>query len=185
MNQVKRILKVIAISVILGLLSSVVIAQIMPIFLYTVILGTLFTFMIGALIAKEMGNKDKSKVGSNLGGHVFLIALSSGLLVFSFLGTIPINLDRSFSVWILNSVDEATNIGQKSLNVVALKNSTSQYFSPNSAEVSRRLDEQIGLGNLKLENNGSVSLTTKGDSLLQISRIIARIFSLNPKYTGY
>ena len=185
MNQIKRILPVIVISVVFGLMFSVVIAQIIPIFLYTVIFGTLFTFVIGALVTKVFGNKGKSKVETNSGGHVFLMALSSGLLVFSFLGTIPINLDRSFSVWILNSVDEATNIQQKSLDVVELKNSTSQYFSPNSSEVLRRLDEQIGLGNLKVENNGSVSLTTKGENLLQALRFIARIFSLNPKYTGY
>lgn len=185
MNQIKRILLGIVISVVFGLMFSVVIAQTIPIFLYTVIFGTLFTFVIGAFIAKEFGNKGKSKVETNSGGHVFLMALSSGLLVFSFLGTIPINLDRSFSVWILNSVDEATDIGQKSLDVVVLKKSTSRYFSPNSGEVSRRIDEQIGLGNLKMENKGSVSLTTKGEGLLQVLRFIARIFSLNPKYTGY
>jgi len=185
MYQIKRILVQILVATSAGLAISVIIAQIVPMFLYTAVFGSLATFLIGTMLVKRISSKHNKGQHQGTWGYSFLIALSSSLLVFSFLGTVPINLDRSFSVWILNSVDQTTKHGQNSVEVMALKKATSQYFNPESLEVSRRLEEQVALGNLLLDDQNNVSLTPKGRIFIQISRVIAKIFSLNPRYTGY
>ena len=109
----------------------------------------------------------------------FITTLLTALILFSFLSTLPLNIDRSFSVWTLNQI---SNLSTEQTRV-SLATLAEDFFTQDSGEVSRRIDEQIKLGNL-IEEAGNIGLTSRGRFQVQIHRLIAQIFALNSKYTG-
>lgn len=121
-------------------------------------------------------NKDSE---SEPRGKSFLLSFTTALMIFTFLATVPLNLDRSFSVWMLNQTFESE--GQ--LSVKELEKEASQFFAPSGGEIKRRINEQISLGNLEVINS-QVELTIRGKLTWKINRIISEFFGLNEKYTG-
>jgi len=103
----------------------------------------------------------------------------TSLFSFSFHSTVPLNVDRSFSVWMINQL--ATNPTKN--RVTQVEDKAAKFFSPQGGEISRRIDEQIGLGNVA-ENNGTISLTSRGMRIWKINRLVAKFFGLNSKYAG-
>lgn len=107
-------------------------------------------------------------------------AVLSALLVFFtmlFLLTFgPLNVDRSFSVWMLRNVAEQEQIATPSLTKQA-----SDFFNPSSGEIERRVNEQLNLGTITVDD-GTVELTTRGEILVLVNEAMARFFGLNPNY---
>ena len=109
----------------------------------------------------------------------FITTLLTSLILFSFLSTLPLNIDRSFSVWTLNQI---SNLPSEQTRT-SLSTLAEDFFRKDSGEVSRRIDEQIKLGNL-IEESSNIKLTSRGRFQVQFHRLIAQIFGLNSKYTG-
>jgi hypothetical protein len=108
-----------------------------------------------------------------------LFLISNALLSFSFHSTIPLNIDRSFSVWMINQLSSETT-GQK---LTQVEKDASDFFSPTGGEILRRVNEQISLGNIKNENS-VISLTNRGKRVWYLNQFISSIFGLNTKYSG-
>ena len=108
-----------------------------------------------------------------------LYILSSTLLSFSFNSTVPLNIDRSFSVWMINQI--ATDSEPR--DVAEIEKKSSEFFSPKNGEIQRRISEQISLGNLEIVEE-KVRLTPSGERVWKINRIIANLFNLNKNYAG-
>jgi hypothetical protein len=111
----------------------------------------------------------------------FSSIMISTLFSFSFLTTVPLNIDRSFSVWMLTNIDDAQNRGI-SVDSEHLNTIISDFFSPGGGEINRRVQEQISLGNLKVEN-GEIVLTSRGENQVKLNRFFAKLFFTNEKYT--
>jgi hypothetical protein len=101
------------------------------------------------------------------------------LLAFSFLTTIPLNIDRSFSVWMIKNLYE----GDRTYSISGIETLTAEFFVPSSGEIKRRLIEQEELGNLTIGNKGEVTLTKKGEILARINSLIGQVFALSSKYS--
>jgi hypothetical protein len=72
---------------------------------------------------------------------------------------------------------------ERSLSLPELENEASQFFSPSGGEIRRRVNEQISLGNLII-NNSQVELTERGRFTWRVNQLISDFFGLNKKYTG-
>ena len=107
----------------------------------------------------------------------------SALASFALLTTLPLNLDRSFSVWMLANL-KSTHINQQTISEKQLQEKLETFFSAKSGELNRRIEEQAKLGNISFHKK-EIYLTTKGDLQVKINRVISRIFNLNPKYTSW
>ncbi len=112
----------------------------------------------------------------------FLITSTASLLTFSFLSTIPLTLDRSYSVWILKNLRNYEIQNQKITEDEIIQDSV-KFFSPAEKELNRRLSEQLKIGNIEKKKNGEVKLTSKGRAIAELNSLIGDIYELNPKYT--
>lgn len=108
----------------------------------------------------------------------FFIPATSTLLTFSILFTLPINVDRSFSVWLLN------NLEGKELSLSQAELKFSEFFKPSSGEIVRRIQEQISIGNIEKTKSGSIQLSERGSFLISVFKMIRIFFHLNSKYTS-
>jgi hypothetical protein len=161
------------------LLISAALHRVIPTYFYI----SLLSIPIAALIAyaqfkclfkkDELQNKQIAKL------VLSLFVTSTALLSFSFHSTVPLNVDRSFSVWMINKV--ATD--PKMSDFTTLEENAAQFFSPENGEIKRRLNEQIELGNIKVTNN-RVELTPSGERVWKSNRFLALIFNLNRNYAG-
>jgi hypothetical protein len=99
-------------------------------------------------------------------------------MAFSFLSTIPLNVDRSFTVWTLNQMSmEKTPISE-----IRLIEKSTMFFDVSNGEISRRIYEQVRLKNIE-KVSGGVQLTRRGKLQVIFHRVIQEIFNLNSKYT--
>lgn len=114
----------------------------------------------------------------------FLYSYSIGITLFAFLATMPLNVDRSFSVLMLSKIEnralEGNSFTTKSLSV-----EMASFFNPESEEITRRLNEQIELGNVEILRDDKIRLTSKGEFTIKVLRFISHLFNLNPKYVGH
>ena len=101
------------------------------------------------------------------------------VITFSFLSTIPLNIDRSFSVWILNKISSDPALNSQA----QIEKQAELFFSAKSGEILRRVNEQERLGNIK-RVNGVITMTKKGNLQVRIDRFIRDVFHLNNKYAG-
>lgn len=112
----------------------------------------------------------------------FLVVSTATLLTFSFLSTIPLTLDRSYSVWVLKNLRNYEVQNQKITEKEIIQDSV-KFFSPAEKELNRRLSEQIRIGNIEQNHEGEIKLTNKGTVIAELNSFIAMIYKLNPKYT--
>ena len=120
----------------------------------------------------------KDMVGTIRSALIFSTLAS--LTAFSLLTTVPLNVDRSFSVWMLST--QTPGLGSSPAQISDLKSSLSEFFAEDSGEISRRVNEQLALGNIVLGEDG-VNLSSRGEFLVQSLRGISRFYGLNRKYT--
>lgn len=165
-----------------GLFLAAITNRIIEFFFFCTFVGSVFagiaTLVILLIYGKDAidenlkSKKDKSKI-------IFLSCSLSILLTFSFLATVPLNVDRSFSVWLLNQMSKS----QVSVSRLDLEKKAQEFFNPQGGEISRRLDEQLRLGTVEL-NADYLLLTQRGEFQVRTHRFIQWFFGLNLKYTG-
>lgn len=110
----------------------------------------------------------------------FLSGLLAACLSLLFLTTLPLNIDRSFSVWMLRQV-EIQDSSTLPMHEDALQEGLSEFFAPNSGELNRRLGEQLSLGTIQREGDG-FHLTPRGKAITKFNTFISWAFDLNPRY---
>lgn len=108
-----------------------------------------------------------------------LFIASSSLLSFSFHSTVPLNVDRSFTVWMINQLGTNPQVNK----LTQVEENAAIFFSPKGGEIARRVNEQVSLGNMK-NKDGVISLTSRGKRIWRINRIVSTFFGLNTKYSG-
>ncbi len=108
-----------------------------------------------------------------------LAALLSFFVSFSFLATVPINVDRSFSVWLISQLasNSSETLTEEDAEILAWA-----FFSPESGEISRRIQEQVAIGNLEIRD-GDLVITDQGFVLVKAFQVFTAFFDLNPRYT--
>lgn len=156
---------------------SLIFSRIFDVFMYASIATAILSIILNFLILKLIPNRFWRDSTVDV-----LINLLSTVLLFNFLTLVPLNVDRSFSVWMIGSLDSQAIRSGEGIKIVDLKKRTSQYFSPNSGEVQRRIDEQVNLGNFKIVR-GKIYLTNRGRIQAKLDKILTRIFALNKKYS--
>lgn len=101
---------------------------------------------------------------------------------YTFLFTIPLTVDRSYSVWMLKEVAQADafGLGKEKKNLLE---ESSVFFDESNGQLSRRIDEQVRIGNLKIANSGEVEITTKGRLWAIFNKYVGIVFGLEPRYS--
>jgi hypothetical protein len=103
-------------------------------------------------------------------GALFLALLIS----YSFHVTLPVILDRSVSVHILNFIDT-----QKSTEFYEVRNNfMSEYIRGNGA-ICRRIYEQSETGNVAIDENDQIHITKRGKLAMYIFSLLIRIYGVN------
>lgn len=110
------------------------------------------------------------------------ITIIGFLVVLGFLVSVPLNVDRSFTVWTLNQIVKIDTTSD-GLSLESLKTRMATFFSEESSELNRRIEEQILIGNLTMDSKGIVSLTDKGRQTRETFLHISKFFGLNPVYS--
>jgi hypothetical protein len=100
------------------------------------------------------------------------------MTVLIFLLTIPLNLDRSISVWLLANQSKNVELSDNDYQKLAI-----EFFQSSDAETKRRIAEQVSLGTIQRNPEGNFQITSKGLHLISFFQFIAKIFHLDPKYT--
>jgi hypothetical protein len=108
---------------------------------------------------------------------VLLVSVTT-ILTFAILAVLPLNVDRSFSVWALNEMERYGK--PQSREELVLE--SSKFFSPNSGEISRRIDEQIRLKNIEVVGE-KLRLSERGRLQVKMHRLLRKIFALEINYT--
>lgn len=158
---------------IVGIAFAAIINRILHFFFLTAIVSSIFAGITASVIITRI-TKNKS-INSHINVSTALVSI---LLTFSFLATIPINIDRSFSVWMLNQIKHNGATSSQ----LEIENTAAQFFSQKNGEIKRRIEEQKKIGNLNIRNN-QVSLTIRGELQVRLNKMIRIFFDLNKKYT--
>jgi hypothetical protein len=170
----------ISVGTLVGLSAAAILNRILGFFFPCVFIGSLAGAITTHLLLsfKLRNNRLFATEYQNHSTIRFIAALLTSLILFSFLSTLPLNIDRSFSVWTLNQISNLS----KEQTRFSLETLAEDFFTQENGEVSRRIDEQIKIGNLVEESN-NIKLTSRGQFQVQFHRFIAKIFGLNSKYT--
>ena len=171
----------IASNVIISLITGLCIAagcqRLNSLFFYNVFLGALFSGLTSLLVFQI--TKKKNNIELSLRPYIIIICT---LLSFSFLSTVPLTIDRSYSVWLLKLVVETENSGVPVDKGKLLADSI-EFFNASNGQLTRRIEEQTRIGNLQTNELGQVQTTTKGKIIAKINSIIGIIFGLDAKYS--
>ena len=164
-------------STLVGIISAAVLNRLLPAFLVASALAAALAAVLALFLASSRLRRDKEVVGmSFINGFAALSALLVFFATLFLLTFGPLNVDRSFSVWMLRNVAE-----QEQVPTASLKEQASDFFNPTSGEIERRVNEQLTLGNVSLED-GTIELTSRGRILVVTNELMARFFGLNPNY---
>jgi hypothetical protein len=180
-NVLVRSIRLIALNIIvsafLGIIVAAISQRINDVFFYNVFVGAFFSGVTSFLIFKL---KLRNFVFKNT-FRPYAITISV-LLSFSFLSTIPLTIDRSYSVWLLKHIAEEKS-PEKLIDRETLVRDSANFFSAGNGQLIRRIDEQVMLGNLELEDAGSIKLSSKGLFIARVNHLVGIIFDLEPKYS--
>jgi hypothetical protein len=164
-------------SFLLGITSASIFQRFNNIFFYNVFFAT-FVTIIGASLQLRFSKK-RFFVVKPIRSYLVVIC---GLLTFSFLATVPLTIDRSYSVWLLKHITEVSASNQKIPESVLIEDSVA-FFAPENEQLNRRIHEQKRLGNLVAIEPGLIQITPKGKLLAQLNSWIGSLFGLDPKYS--
>jgi hypothetical protein len=166
--------------VLFGFTTAALLNRLVDFFFLCVFAGAFASCVLVLVLEFRIRKKD-----FNSESESFLVKIISVLVVslttvitFATLAILPLNVDRSFSVWTLNEMEL---IGKPQPRDELILEST-KFFSPNSGEISRRVDEQIKLGNIEVED-GMLQLSARGKLQVEIHRVLRQIFALELNYT--
>jgi len=161
----------------IGLSIAALLSRVLPLFLYVCIVSSVITGLFAFLL---LGRRFLASAGIHGTGTSLiriLGALFTAAFVLFLLSFGPLNIDRSFSVWMLRQVA----ISEYPLTVSQTQQLAGAFFGQGSDEIARRIVEQQRLGNLHVEND-VVTLTSSGKRVVFLNEWLSRIFGLNPKY---
>lgn len=164
---------------ILGLISAAILQRIIGFFFIVVWLATLISAIIFAVLSRRIFQDIREFQVRQVARTSSLIAVAA--LQLFFLATIPLTVDRSYSVWLLARTEISVN---KEISLSKLSADTQAFFFGNDSELEKRIDEQVSLGNLNWNSDyKSVSLSNRGKLQVGVNRWVAIFFGLNPKYS--
>ena len=143
-------------------------------FFYNVFIGSISAVLASRILFSVL-NKNK-RIDSIIQNLSISIA---GLITFGILSTLPLTIDRSFSVWMIKNL-ASQNQEQLTLSRSRLLSEATDFFSPSNGELSRRINEQLRLGNIEEKN---FRLTKKGTLIAHLNDFIGKFFDLDPKYS--
>jgi hypothetical protein len=182
MTQSPRIMiffEVIA-GVVFGLTIAALLNRLVEFFFLCVFVGALASGVLVLVLDLKIRKNNIYSESEN-----FLIKIISVLVIFlttvitfATLAILPLNVDRSFTVWTLNEME--INGKPQSRDELILE--SAKFFSSNSGEISRRINEQIRLRNIEAED-GMLQLSARGKLQVQIHRVLRQIFALEVNYT--
>lgn len=164
----------------MGMVSSALFNRPIKFFFACVFIGCVVsavaTFLLfQQYIYKQITSSCEKKIVSSV--RMLTVTVST-LLTFSFLSVVPLNVDRSFSVWTINHMYNLDKPVDKS----ELLKEGQNFFAAESGEISRRLEEQVRIGNIG-EYGNKVELTSRGKLQAKFHIFIRQLFGLNVKYT--
>lgn len=160
---------------VVGILSAKLWHKFIDLFFYVCFVSSFFVLILGFLVITLKRCLFKRRL--DLEKEILSVSIAV-ILTYAFLTTVPLNIDRSFSVWMLNSVQQQN----KALTVEELEALAHNFFHPSQGEIVRRLNEQSRLGNLYVDSEGKVQITLKGSRTSRFFREVSEFFDLNPKY---
>ena len=172
-------------AILAGVFSSIVCAATLNRFLHFFFYCTFISSIVGCCVTlailslRRLGENNSTSFKFVIDKILILSSCISLLISFSFLTTIPLNVDRSFSVWMINYVSHS----EEEITPTKLQVDAYVFFAPEKGEIQRRIEEQIRLGNMEV-NSGKIQLTTSGKRLAKINKLIRQVFALNYKYTS-
>ena len=164
-------------SALLGISLSAVLQRFNHIFFYNVFIGSFFSGAVSFFLVKVT----KRKYYIEIRTRPYIIVISV-LLSFSFLSTVPLTIDRSYSVWLLKHIAEAQYAGTVIDRETLIGDST-DFFSAENGQLNRRIDEQVKIGNLEILDEDTIKASSKGLLLAEINNLVGIIFALEPKYS--
>ena len=184
MKHLVQKIEISLVSVLIGLVIARFLHMYVDTFFYICFIASLASLLTGLIYSKICQSKIKRwKSGTNSLEERVTYSIIAMLITFSFLSTVPLNIDRSFSVWMLNQISNQESLNKKT-SVLSLKNQSAEFFSPDSGEIARRISEQIEIGNIVFITPNSVQLTSRGKLTTTLNHFISKFFLLNPKYAG-
>ena len=167
----------ISISFFVGVTIAALLQRVNNIFFYNVFYGTFASMLISLILLLRI--KKIFFMDKNQRGFVLII---SGLITFSFLSTVPLTIDRSYSVWLLKHASELSANGEP-FTKASLTNDSVEFFAPANGQLDRRINEQLRLGNLLEVERDKLQLSKKGSLIAKINSFVGWIFDLQPKYS--
>jgi len=132
----------------------------------------LYMFLMCKLLRGDDYDKNTKKV------IWFYSSLSLLSIQLFFFVTFPLTIDRSFSVWMLSTVQN-----EKVVSLDYLSELTENSFLNGTEEVARRVSEQVAIGNLLLSGDSKiVTISRRGHIQVLFNKLICNLFGLNQKY---
>ena len=98
------------------------------------------------------------------------------LLGYSFLMTLPVVVDRSITLHFLGYLSTHSSASPEDIRIDFV-----DKFVINSAAIEKRLEEQVSIGNIYIED-GKVSISKKGLRMHIFFDYLATVFRIKPTY---
>lgn len=98
-----------------------------------------------------------------------------------FLVLLPVTVDRSVTVYLLSRIEKQQRAG---IAASELERAFIDGYVIKMGAIDRRIDEQSVSGNIETDAKGKVRLTRQGRRFMDLSRLVARIFSTDPRIVG-
>jgi hypothetical protein len=99
-----------------------------------------------------------------------------------FLVLLPVTVDRSVSVFLLSTIERRQDAGVDSRG---LERAVVDDYVVNMRAVDRRIGEQRKSGNITVDPDGKIHLTRQGERFMVLSRVVARLFGTDPRFTSH
>jgi len=89
-----------------------------------------------------------------------------------------VTIDRSISVYLLSRLDD------RPMTTAALRDQFVNEYVHSMAQIARRVEEQQASGNVMIDRQGVIHLTTQGQGFLHEARLGTRLFRTDPRFTA-
>ena len=104
------------------------------------------------------------------------VVFTSAIISYSFLMTLPVVLDRSITLHFLSHLSS-----NSPSTVSQLQKDFIENFVINSKAIEKRVDEQLVIGNIYIEDN-NIYISNRGVLMHKIFDFFIKIFRINPTY---
>jgi hypothetical protein len=183
MKDIKKVLIFSIVVFVGGLVFARLTHLIVDTFLYVCLLSIPETIIWSFVVFRFAKHRKSGILALKKEHGVIFSATAIGVLsTLLFLTAIPLNVDRSFSVWMLNQMSKNEMSGTY-MTKSQLAEVLAKFMEPTGGEAQRRIFEQLSLGNIEHRKDG-YSLTHKGKLQVLVHRLVSQIFGTNTKYAG-